>query len=180
MEKLRKIPTRLILCIFELALGVVLLIDPVKFTSTVITAIGVLLCVLGALSAITYFRLDPEEAAISQELMKGLTLLAVGIFCIYRSDFFVRWFPVLTTLYGGVILFTGMAELQWTVDMVRLKRGVWQVSAVSALLSFILGVVVLANPFAVLKTLWTFTAISLIIIGVLNGASILFGRGERS
>ncbi len=180
MGKFRGMWGRLLLCLFEVGLGIVLLVDPVKFTSALMTAVGILLCVLGALSTLTYFRMDPVEASLSQELMKGLTLLVVGVFCIYRSDFFVRWFPVLTTLYGGIIIFTGIDKIQWAVDMFRLRRGVWQVSAVSALLSIVLGVLVLANPFSVLGTLWTFTAVSLIVIGVINGAAVLLGLRERT
>ncbi len=179
MENFKKISGKLILCLCEIAVGIVLLTDPAKFTGIVITAAGVILCVLGALAVLSYFRMDPEEAALSQELTRGLIALAAGIFCVYKSNWFITTFPLLTVIYGVALLLVGIVKLQWTVDMFRLKRGYWVSGAVTAALSIILAIIVLLRPFAVLETLWTFTAIVLIITGVADGVTALTSQRRR-
>lgn len=166
MEKVKNSLGKLIVCAVEAAVGVVLLINPDGFTKLILIAVGILLCVLGALSAINYFRMAPEEAALSQELVRGLVGLAAGVFLIYKADWIIHHLMPITVIYGVAALFVGIVKLQWTVDMARLHSGMWQSSAVASALSIILAVVILANPFSVRRTLWTFAGIVLIVTAV--------------
>ena len=68
----------LIVCICELLVGILLLINPVGFTKTIIIAIGVVLILTGIGSLITYFRTEPVYAARSQNLAKGLIAIVAG------------------------------------------------------------------------------------------------------
>lgn len=166
MEKIRKSLGKLIVCAAEAAVGVILLIDPEGFTKVVLIAAGILLCVLGALAGISYFRMEPEDAALSQELVRGLTFLAAGVFLIYKAEWVVYHLMPITIIYGVAALLAGIVKLQWTVDMARLKTGMWQSSAIASALSIILAVVVLTNPFSVRKTLWVFAGVTLIVTAV--------------
>lgn len=168
MEKVKKVGGKLIVCACELAVGIVLLTNPETFTEAVIRGAGILLCVVGALAVISYFRMDPEEAALSQELTRGLVALALGVLFIYKAGWIVTKFMPITVLYGLAAALTGIVKLQWTVDMLRLKTGMWQSSAVAAVLSILLAVIILVDPFRVKKTLWLFTAIALIVTSVVD------------
>lgn len=179
MEKFKRMSGKLIVCVCEAAVGIVLLTNPESFTKIVITAAGILLCVLGALAAISYFRADPEEAALTQDLTKGLIGLAVGFFLIYRAEWIVNSFMPVTVFYGIAALLTGVVKLQWTVDMIRLKRGLWQSSAIAAVLSIAVAIVVFVSPFKARKTLWTVTAIALIITAIVDGVSAVTSQIER-
>lgn len=179
MEKLKKIGAKLIVCGCELAVGIVLLTDPEAFTRTVLIGVGILLCVVGVLAAIGYFRMEPQEAALSQELTRGLVALAFGVLFIYKADWIVRSFMPITVVYGLATLLAGIMKLQWTVDMIRLKTGVWQSSAVAAVLSIGVAIVVLLNPFAVRKTLWIFTAVALIVMSVVDLVTAVMSLRER-
>lgn len=178
MEKFKKIIGKLILCLCEVAVGIVLFINPEGFTKMIVIGVGILFCVLGVLNAITYFSTEPEEAALSQQLTKGLISLAVGIFLVYKADWIVRSFMPITVFYGIAALLTGILKLQWTVDMIRLKRGMWQTTGIAAVLSIILAIVIFASPFKVRQTLWTFTAIALILTGVVDGVSAILSQRE--
>ncbi len=180
MEKLKHMSGKLILCVCEVAVGIVLLTAPESFTKLVVTAAGILFCVLGVLAVISYFGADPEEAALSRQLTRGLISLCVGVFLIYKAGWIVRSFMPITLFYGIASLLTGIVKLQWTVDMIRLHRGMWQTTAVAAVLSIVIAIVVFASPFRVRNTLWTFTAIALIITGVVDGASALMSQRDRS
>ena len=111
-----------VMSLVELIVGILLLINPVGFTSGIIVACGIALMVCGLVSVIKYFRAEPEDAAVKRLLAKGLAELLAGAFCAFRSHWFVVTFPVLTLIYGVVILFAGLTKVQWTVDMLRQKR----------------------------------------------------------
>ncbi len=175
MEKIKESAAKLIVCAGEAAVGIVLLIDPTAFTRFVLIAVGILFAVLGALSMISYFRMDPAEAALSQELARGLVELAFGVLIIWKADWITGSLKYLAVLYGGAAIFVGFLKLQWTVDMARLKTGLWQSGAVSAALSIILGIVVLAYA---RKALWVFAGVSLIVTAVSTLLTIFLKPGK--
>ena len=165
--------------IVELIVGILLLVNPVGFTSGIIVAFGVVLMLLGLWNVLKYFCTEPEEAAIGQLLVKGLTELLAGAFCAFQSHWFVATFPVLTLVYGVVILIMGLTKLQWMVDMIRLKCRRWFLAGISATISTLCGIMIITSPFSTTAVLWTFTAISLIVEAVIDVISALFGNREK-
>ena len=151
------------MCLLELLVGALLLINPVGFTSGIIMGAGLVLILIGIVCIIKYFRAEPEEAAKEQNLLKGLIALLAGGFCALRAEWFVITFPVITLIYGLVILITGLGKIQWTVDIIRQKKPKWFLCGLSALVSTVCGLVIIAAPFATTAVLWMFTGISLIV-----------------
>ena len=168
MKNLTNHTSSLILCLFEVVVGILLLIDPIGFTSAIIKAFGVVLAVTGVISLIKYFRADAQTAAVGQLLTRGLVALMAGIFCILKTGWFLATFPLLTILYGVVILIVGLVKLQWTIDVARLKIGSCLLPALSALLSLACAVVILLRPIESTVLIWRFTAIGLIVQAVLD------------
>lgn len=176
MEKVNRNFGTIIMCIAELIIGILLLIDPIGFTSGIIILLGVLLIVAGSKNMISYFRTDPEVASHQRYLATGLLLAISGLFCIFKSEWFFVAFPLLTVLYGILILVFGFNKIQWAVDLLRMKQKYWFITLIGALLSLIFAVIVLVNPFASTMTLWMFIAISLIVEAVVDVLSFIFGK----
>lgn len=160
----------------ELLAGILLLVDPVGLTTGIITACGIVLMLWGVGCTVKYFRTDPEIAAEDHTLVRGALLLLGGAFCAFRSYWFVATFPVLTLLYGVVILVGGIVKLQWMLDIIRLKRRRWLPAAVSAFVSIVCGIVVIVDPFGTTAVLWMFTGISLLAEAVFDLIAMLFGN----
>ena len=163
----------------EIIIGILLLVNPVAFTSGIIVAFGIVLMIMGIGTTIKYFRTEPEEAAVSQILVKGLLALLAGVFCAFNSHWFIATFPVLTLVYGVVILVTGITKLQWTVDIIRMKRSKWFWLAISAAISIVCGVVIITSPFSTTAVLWMFIGISLIVDAVFDMIGGVFGNREK-
>lgn len=174
MKTIKENMNGILVCLFELVVGILLLISPVTFTSGIIMAFGVVMLVAGLGSVIKYFRTDPVEAAQGQILVRGLIVLLVGGFCAFKSDWFVATFPILTLLYGVAILLSGLAKIQWTVDMLRLKKKNWNLAAISAATSIVFSLVIIGNPFSSTTILWMFTGISLIVEAVFDVVALCF------
>lgn len=163
----------------ELIIGILLLVNPIRFTSGIIVTFGVVMMLWGIGSIIRYFCTKPEEAAVGQLLVKGLMTLLAGAFCTFHSHWFIATFPVLTLVYGVVILLTGLKKIQWMVDFIRLKRSRWFLAGLSAVISIICGLVIITSPFSTTAVLWIFTGISLIVEAVFDMISAIFGNRER-
>lgn len=178
MKAIKQFIGGIFLCLIEVIVGILLLINPVGFTSGIIIACGIVLMVWGIASAISYFRMDAEDAAQSQNLLKGMVLLLAGGFCVLKSEWFVATFPLLTLIYGVVILLSGLGKVQWAVNMLRLKKGKWFLAAISAVISIACGAVILGSPFTTTAVLWTFTGISLICEAVVDIITFLISGGK--
>lgn len=179
MKKLKENGYNVILCLFELVVGVLLLIQPVSFTTGIIVVAGAVMIVIGLIDMFKYFRSNAVEAARGQLLTRGLICFAAGGFCVTHSAWFLATFPALTMLYGVVILFTGFSKIQLAVDMIRLKRGKWYWAGINAAVSILCAITVLGNPFTSTSVLWVFTGCSLIAEAVIDVITWIVGLGTK-
>ena len=167
------------MCIFELLVGILLLINPVNFTSGIIIALGVLLLPIGIIEIMVYFRLEPLEAAKRQSLTKGLVVILAGLFCIFKTNWFIVTFPLLTIMYGVIILLMGVAKIQWAVDMLRMKKQNLFLAAIASVLCMAIAIIILMSPFESTLFFWRFIAISLILEAVLDILALVFARKKK-
>ena len=179
MEKLKKGIVQIGLSIIEIIVGILLLINPMGFTSGIIITAGIVMTVLGILQLIGYFRIKPEDAAQNKGLAKGILLILFGLFCAFRSGWFISTFPIFTVLYGVFSLVSGVGKLQWMTDMLRAKKQYWFVALIDAVVTLIFAALILFNPFASTAVLWTFIAVSLILEAVMDVLTYIF-RGKES
>jgi len=176
MSKVSRNMGNILSCLAEIIIGILLLINPVGFTAGIIMTLGVVLAVMGVSSVVGYFRAEPEEAAQSSGLMKGLLLVGGAFVCLFKTQWLIAAFPLITVFYGVMILMTGISKLQWAVDLLRLKQKYWFVALIGAALSILFAIIILANPFASVGILWTFIAVSLIVEAVMDILTFVFGK----
>lgn len=162
----------LILCLMEVLVGVLLLIDPEGLTAAIIAVIGAVLFLAGVVESVRYFRMDTAQAVLSQSLLRGLAMLLIGGFCLLNSRWFIETFRVMTSIYGVIILFSGLGKIQWAVNLLRLKNSNWRMAAAVAGLSVLCAIVILANPFGTMLALWRFTGVFLVAVAVLDIVTI--------
>ena len=175
MRAIQKNSGSILMCVLEILVGVLLLVDPTGFTSAIIIAAGAALILYGVISIVRYFRADAAEGALRQSLFKGLLLLLGGLFCVLRSRWFVDTFPLLTILYGIGLLISGIGKIQWMADMIRFGRKCWYLPAISAVLSLIFAAIILCSPTA----LWSFLGIVLIVEAVFDIVAIALGGKHK-
>lgn len=166
----------LFLALIEVVVGTILLLRPVGFTTAVIMTIGAMMTVQGLLSIISYFRHDVQQMLGNHLLVKGLTYAAGGLFCLLKSEWFLVAFPVLTALYGVLILLTGFYKLQWAADMYRLKLKYWYVALISAGIALVLSALILINPFATTNVLWMVTGVTMVVGAVMDIIAHIFEK----
>ena len=183
MKKLNLNLELVFLFVCEILIGIVLLINPIGFANLSIQIFGIALIISGIFSGIGYIRSDPRRAMHGLKLFKALAFIILGIICFTGPNWFLATFPILTVLYGIFILLVGLFRVQWAADMFRLKMERWWIAAISAVLSILLGCVIILNPFFATAVLWTITALTLIVFGAVDLVFLLisgFGKeGEK-
>lgn len=168
----------LILCVLEIIVGILLLIDHRSFTSWIIEALGVVFLVMGLISIIGYFRKNAKAAAAEQGMMKGLIGITAGLFCILKHGAVINLFTVLTLLYGVGVLVLGMYKVQLTFDLIRAKKR-WGLAALSAILTLGFAVLIIMNPFSAENVLWIFIAVTLIFEAVLDIVAVFISDTKK-
>ena len=179
MKFLKRNAVGLILCVFEIIAGILLLVRPVGFTSGIVITAGVLLCLLGLRSTVKYFCTDIETACKGFGLFKGSVMLLSGLFCVIKYNRIVATFPLLTALYGLVILLAALFKIQVTVNLIRFRKDKWYLSAIGAVISAVCAVIILLNPFASTAVLWMFTGITMIAEAFVDIISLIINGKEN-
>lgn len=179
MKSLQKYFSGMVLSLFEIFVGVLLLVDPFAFTSGIIMVLGAILLFVGIICVFRYFREEAANAILEQNLFKGLIALALGAFCVLGNGYIVEISSLLTFVYGAVILITGFSKVQKTVDMLRLKKTKWSFTAISAAITVICAVLILFNPFGATEWIWRFIGISLIVEALIDAVAVLLGGKDR-
>ncbi|MCM1113509.1 MAG: DUF308 domain-containing protein [Muribaculum sp.] len=172
----RQIWSTILLCITEAAVGMLLLIRPVRFTAAIIMVAGIALIANGIISIIRYFKSSPEDAAVSGLLIRGLVSVGAGGFCTMNPQWFIATFPVIAVLYGIAVLIAGLGKVQLTVDLLRLKNRKWWWAAISAVVSVLCAVVIISNPFSSTMLMWWFTGISLIVEAIFDFLTVIMNH----
>lgn len=171
MKALRANLGFIILCLVELLIGIVLLIDPDRFTRTALFLVGLVLLAAGAVCVVRYLVSPPERAAEEKNLAIGLLCLIAGALFVFRNSLF----PSLTHIYGIALLVVGAVKFQQGFDRLRFHLPYWYLTVINALIALVISVLILIDPFKALEMLWRIVAIALIVEAVLDLAAIITG-----
>ena len=173
MKYIKENRTLVILTLVELICGILVLIDVIGFTKTILRIIGVLVCIRGALFGIDYFKKSPETASMGNDLFMALVTVGIGVFFILNPDRIIDTFSLLTVLYGIGLFVSAVSKIQLAVDQLRLKNRKWWYLAILAALTLIVSAVSFANPFTTISNNWKFTGIAMIILSIADIAAIV-------
>lgn len=179
MKTLVKKTGGILYSLLQAIVGILLLIDPMGLTSGILVTFGVVLTVMGVVSIVNYFRTPIETASNEKYLMKGLLSVLVGCFCIFCTEWLVATLPLLSMVYGVIMLLAGLTKVQLTFDALRKKEGKWFLGLISAAISIVCAVVVLINPFTTTAVLWVFTGVAMIVDAVFDVFAVLFGGKQK-
>lgn len=151
--------------LFYLVLGAFLLLRPDTALNIVCFALGAVVLACAAAQLMRYFSMGRALFASQLTLLFGLVCLGLGAFLILRSDIVVRILPV---VFGVFVIFDSLGRIQNAIDLYRCHYGSWKGFALLALLSVILGIVMILNPFGAMETLVMAIGLILLVEGALN------------
>ena len=161
----------IMMSVLYLALGIFLLMVPGTALNVVCYALGGVVLLGAVIQLVRYFLVERGIFQSQLTLISGLVCLALGGFLILRSDIVVRILPI---VFGLFVIFDSLGRVQSALELRRCGYGSWKGFLLLALLSVVLGVILIANPFGAMETLVMAIGVILIIEGALNLLSALY------
>lgn len=165
--------TSLTAIIFYGICGLLLLVLPSEALAIANYAIAAILAVAGVISIISYFRASVVIGRFSFQLAIGLALLSFGVLLFCYPTFLAQLLPA---IWGLSLLVGGFGKIQASADLKRFGDAKWWIMLIGALLSFVLGVLSLANPIYIAQTIFVFIGICLLAEAALDLASFIVIR----
>lgn len=157
------------LSVIYLALGLVLLCWPDRVLGMICMLIGSLVAGTGVVQLVRFFIARERLFFAPLTLIGGLVSLGLGAFLLLRSDVILTALPL---VFGLFVVFDSVVRIQNALELRRCGYNSWKGIFGMGLISVVLGLVVLFNPFATVQALVMGIGIILIIEGGLNLLSI--------
>lgn len=163
MNALKKIVNSYILVsLIEAAVGFLLLIKPELFQTALSYILGGIALAIGFLTFISYLKSEQTN----EQLFKSIFLCAAGLYIIIRPDFI---FKTIAILFGILLFADAISSIRAAFVMKNNeKNGKWIPSFIIAIITGILGILIIINPFTASGIPFQVFGVSLIISGILS------------
>lgn len=136
--------TAVITFVAMLAFGLLLLLHPENIYNLLLNLGGALLLLLGLLRVVSYFLTDAMHALDERRLSGGIMTMLFGLALIIFKPLFISLIPL---LLGAVMFIGGAVRLQGGLDLKRLGGDRYKPVVFSSLISLVLGLLIVLNPF---------------------------------
>ena len=161
----------ILMSLLYLGLGVFLLAKPGIALNIVCYALGGVVLACAAVQLIRYFVMERGVFQSQLTLISGLVCLGLGAFLIIRSDIVVSILPI---VFGLFVIFDALGRVQNALDLRRCGYDSWKGFLLLPVLSVVLGIIMLVNPFGAMETLVMAIGVILIVEGAINLLSALY------
>ena len=136
------VKSTIITSIFLLALGILLIVKSEATILMVSYVIGAVLIALGVLAVINFLRSKSEIYHL--DIVYGIVTIILGVLVIKNPTVIGSIIPFVV---GVGILINSGTKLKYALDLRESKEDVWKYTLIVAIVSAILGVLLLFNPF---------------------------------
>ena len=157
--------TEIITCGAIILLGLVLLVLPGVATSVLFNGIGMVCILIGLIHVIKYCTLDARTAVVSNDMAQGLAWIVGGILFIVFKGLLVSLLPI---LFGLVVLVGGVIKVQITMGFRHMNAGRWYWELICAVVSVVLGIIILSNPFSTALLMMRVIGVTLVLEGAMD------------
>ncbi len=151
------ISSSIILCVA----GIVLMI----FSGTAVKMIGWIMgavfILIGVIKLISYVK----KQTTVLDLILSIVSLLVGIVCFIHPDWLMSLMSIIVGVYA---LIEGALKIKISIDVRKQKTAGWWVLLIFAILSIIMGGLLIFNPFGFSKLFMIFVGLSLLLGGIQN------------
>lgn len=174
MKIFKRLLPMILIFIFEIAIGVLLIIDGEKFTQAVFIIFGVIMLICGLITLIRALLDGRNGGSVSGlKLVAAIVLLAIGAFFTAASASVMSVVSAVTIVIGIIMMFSGMLKLAEYAAM--RKEGANAVFAIiGAIVTIILGIVIAFNPFGATEAIWVIIGSLIIVSAVFSIVSVIY------
>ncbi|MBQ6257950.1 MAG: DUF308 domain-containing protein [Clostridia bacterium] len=154
-----------------IVLGLVLVLFPAATLSAINYIMGGLAIAMGVIRTVRYFKQDHTYPYLFQsDLVVGLLSVGFGIFMVSQP---VKVLSLLPHVFGMLMVGWGVGGILRAVDAKKAGFSYWGVLLGLAIVSIVLGWLIMANPFGAMETATIVIGAGLIYQGVTDIVAVL-------
>ncbi len=155
------IAVSLLLIIFSISL----IFSPQNSLTLIMRILGIILVFNGLLHIINYFSGFKEFKTVSIQLVIGIITFILGLFIIFKPLIVNE---LLIILIGSWIIIESVIKFQISLKSKLVGSQFWLFPLISSIFDFILGIILLFNPFETIFLITTVCGVGLLISEVIN------------
>lgn len=142
--------------VIMIILGLVLVIWPDILGNILCYILGGALILMGIFQLVGFIRGEHLGFYNKFSMMMGIILLLLGIWVCVNPRVVLSIIPVIV---GIIILLHGLMDIQYTLDIKNTGNTKWWLGLIAAIVTIIIGILLVANPFIAYE-------ITIILIGI--------------
>lgn len=166
----------IVMAVAYVVFGLSLLVKPELSTTVICYAIGAVCVIYAVANLIKYFTGSMNRMYIEPDFVLSVIICVFGIVTIVRPAVIISILPFIV---GIVLVFSGLIKVQDGINLKRFNYDRWFLVLGFAVISVILGIVVLLNPFGTGLLFTRMVGLFFTVDGVLSISSIVMLRKKR-
>lgn len=148
--------------ILTASIGILAIFKPEDLLQTLSLFIGIIIFISGAFVFITTIIQKNKDASSRWWTGAGIVLIFTGLILIFFPKVVMSIFIFILAFW---IILMGVIQIQSAID-VKAIYGRWQLIMAGGIISLLLGIIFLFNPFDTAKTLTVVAGIYAVILGI--------------
>lgn len=174
MQTFKRLLPTILMLIFEIVVGVMLILNGEGLTKVIFYIFGGLTLVGGIVTLIATLLSGRNGRTIQTlPLVASLIMIAVGGFFLGATDFVLQVVSAMTVVLGLIMAANGIFKF-FEYFYIKKLVPVSPMALVSAIVSVIVGLVIAFNPFQATETMWIILGIMVIVAAVFDLISLIF------
>ncbi len=154
-----------VISILLIVLSLFLIFKPVSTLSFLIIAFGIIIVINGLIHIISYFSIKDDFRAFNFELIQGIISIIIGFVFILQTQVVSSFLPFIVGLW---IIIESIIKFQLALNLKDFDGTNWVMMIVLSIITAILGVIILLNPFATAITVTAISGIMLLSSEIIN------------
>ena len=168
MKALKNNLTTILMILFEVAVGILLLVDPKGFTAAVIILFGVTLLIVGAIFLFRFLGDRKEGNNNIPAIFVSVVSFIVGVVFTFFSGAIIGLITAIAVVYGVIIAVSGGYKLYNYFVFAKANIPVSKISIISSIFAIVLGFVIIIYPKEWALSVWQLAGILLIVEAVID------------
>ncbi len=148
--------------ILYILLGLVLVLFPQITTQLICYLLGGILCVYGSGHIFGYFSKKERGDLFRYGLLVGMVCISIGLIILLNTEGVISILPM---IFGLSMLLGSFFKIQYALNLKEAGYSLWWSVLMMGLVTLMLGILLIFNPFTAAMTLVIFIGISLMIGG---------------
>ena len=161
----------ILLAVCYILTGIFFILCPGTAAVTIVRILAVAALIVGIIKIVEFFSSQKYDRPFRNSLAGGVLVSALAVFMLIQPQVIVS---ILYVIIGAALIINGVIAVESSVDLWHFQDNRSFVLLLFGILTLILGIIVLFNPFPTAETLILVSGIFMLVGGVTDIVSLVY------